>query len=173
MLREDLIDRLVRLDEDVSLLYGNEKKFRMVIVGGGALVLLEKLSRATHDIDVLDISIEIHPLLRKYDINCNVQSYINNFPYNYLDRLHKLDIEGQAMEFYTASLEDIVIAKLYSVRDSDARDIEAPEVVSSIDWDKLEMLALDENEAQASRLNDRLYQEFLVSYYQYKERFRK
>ena len=55
----DLIERLKRVDEDASLLYDDDRRFRMVIVGGGALILLETISRATQDIDVLDASVEI------------------------------------------------------------------------------------------------------------------
>lgn len=41
MLRDDMIKRLLALDEEVSLLYPNAERINMVIVGGGALVLME------------------------------------------------------------------------------------------------------------------------------------
>ena len=68
----------------------------------------------------------------KYDMNTQVQTYINNFPYNYEDRIKPVPIRGQIIDFYTASLEDIVIAKLYSYRDSDLADISSPKVVRKI-----------------------------------------
>ena len=168
----DLIDRLMRVDEDASLLYDDDRRFRMVIVGGGALILLETISRATQDIDVLDASAEIRSLFEKYDINCNVQTYINNFPYNYEDRLVPLQLEGKKIDFFCASLEDIVIAKLHSVRDTDRQDLLDPNVIKALDWDLLEKLALDDDEAKASALNDRCHQDFLVDYEEYVRRYR-
>ena len=168
----DLIERLKRVDEDASLLYDDDRRFRMVIVGGGALILLETISRATQDIDVLDASVEIRGLLEKYDINCNVQTYINNFPYNYEDRLVPLSIESRKIDFFCASLEDIVIAKLHSIRPTDRQDILDPNVIRLLDWDLLERLAKDKDEAKASALNDRNHTEFLIDYDEYVRRCR-
>lgn len=75
------------------------------------------------------------------------------------------------IDFYTASLEDIVIAKLYSGRDKDIRDITDPQVINAIDWAQLEYLATAEEEAQASALNPFRYSEFLDSYKSYVERW--
>ena len=80
MMRDDLIQRLKDLDEEASLLFGEAERLHMVIVGGGALILMELLPRATHDIDVLDSSRKLHSLMESYDINTRVQTYINNFP---------------------------------------------------------------------------------------------
>lgn len=172
MLREDLLERLDRLDEDASLMFEGDERFHLVIVGGGALILLERISRATHDVDAISASHEILELLEKYDINCRVQTYINNFPYNYEDRLVSLSVGGRKIDFYTASLEDIVIAKLYSARATDIRDVENEKVVESIDWELLEKLAVEEDEARASALNDRCYADFKASYDDYVRRHR-
>ena len=40
MIREDLIERLKRLDEEASLRFDDSSRFRVVIVGGSALILL-------------------------------------------------------------------------------------------------------------------------------------
>lgn len=172
MIRSELLERLIRLDEDAALLFDDERRFRLVIVGGSALILLEAITRATHDIDALDVSLELRELLDKYDINCRVQAYINNFPYNYEDRLRKIPIEGQKIDFYTASLEDIVIAKLFSYRDTDRQDLIDEKVIQAIDWKKLDVLAKDEDEIKASVLNDRCYQDFLYDYKEYVRRYR-
>ena len=156
----ELIERLKRLDEDASLMFDDDRRFRIVIVGGGALILLETIDRATLDIDALSVSRELLPLLERYDINALVAAYINNFPYNYEDRLHKLEIESSKIDFYTASLEDIVIAKLCSFRDTDRQDVISPEVLKEIDWDLLEKLATDEDELKAN-ISDRGYSEFM------------
>ena len=155
MMRDDLIQRLKDLDEEASLLFGEAERLHMVIVGGGALILMELLPRSTHDIDVLDSSRKLHSLMESYDINTRVQTYINNFPYNYEDRLVPLhDIQGKIIDFYTASLEDIVIAKLYSYRGVDHEDITDPNVLRSIDWVHLHELAVAEDETKRSALND-------------------
>lgn len=172
MIRTDLIVRLARLDEDAALLFDDEKRFRLVIVGGSALILLETIERATHDIDALEVSPELRMLLLKYDINCDVQAYLNSFPYNYEDRLHKIPIDGQKIDFYTASLEDIVIAKLFSYRDTDRQDLLNPKVIQSLDWNRLDELAKNEDEIKASVLNERRYKDFLYDYEEYVRRIR-
>ena len=80
--KDDLLERLARLDEDADLMFDDDRRFRMVIVGGSALILLETITRATHDIDALDVSPEIMDLLEKYDINTRVSTFINNFKNN-------------------------------------------------------------------------------------------
>ena len=170
--KQDLLERLARLDEDADLLFDDDRRFRMVIVGGSALILLETITRATHDIDALDVSPEIVDLLEKYDINTRVGTFINNFPYNYDERLVPVRLNGQRIDFYTASLEDIVIAKLYSGRETDVHDIIDPRVLREIDWDRLEHLATAEDEAKASALNEFRYAEFLDNYRTYVRRWR-
>jgi hypothetical protein len=170
---DDLLERLQRLDEDAALTSTDStERYHLIIVGGGALILLEYLNRATHDIDALDVSRQLYDLLEKYDINCRVSAFINNFPYNYLNRVEPLPITGGKIDFYTASLEDIVIAKLYSHRDPDMHDIESEGVLQALDWGLLEHLATNKHEARASALSDRGYQEFLESYRKYTEKYR-
>lgn len=70
--KKDLMDRLARLDEDADLLFDDDCRFKMVIIGGSALILLETITRATMDIDALDAPREVVPLLEKYDINTHV-----------------------------------------------------------------------------------------------------
>lgn len=172
LLRKDLLARLYALDEDAYIVFGAGMRSRLVIVGGGALIIQEVISRATHDIDALDVSPQLFTLLAKHDINGRVQTYINNFPYNYEDRLIPVPITTKVIDFYTASLEDIVIAKLYSVRDTDMKDISDPAVLNALDWDKLHILATSDDEAKLSALNDRLFQEFMYSYNAYREMYR-
>lgn len=169
---DDLLERLMRLDEDADLLFDDDRRFKLVIVGGSALILLKTIIRATHDIDALDASSEIIELLEKYDINMRVSSFMHNFPYNYEDRLVPLDITGKRIDFYTASLEDIVVAKLYSARPSDRQDIIDPTVLAAIDWDRLEFLATAEDETRASAINEFRYNEFKDAYDEYVKRYR-
>ena len=51
-IKQDIAERLLKLDEEVSLCFDNDDTYyEMVLVGGGALVLIDKLTRATQDID--------------------------------------------------------------------------------------------------------------------------
>lgn len=172
MQREELIQRLKDLDEEANLLFDHIERLHLIIVGGGALVLMDVIPRGTHDIDAIDASRDLHGLMEKYDINTRVQTFINNFPYNYEDRIRRLDIDGKIIDFFTASLEDIVIAKLYSHRDTDRMDITSPEVIDQLDWDLLHHLATADDEARSSALNERSYKEFLDGFCDYERRFR-
>jgi len=42
-------------------------------------------------------------------------------------------LQGRKIDFFTVSLEDIVIAKLYSMRPTDIADITSDEVLKRID----------------------------------------
>lgn len=171
MMREDLLKRLNDIDEEASLLYPEDIHIHMIIVGGSALILMRYITRATHDIDVLVVSHQIEELMSYYDMNTKVQSYVHCFPYNLEDRACRVPAGGKRIDFFTASLEDIVISKLYTYRDTDLVDIKSPEIIKSIDWDLLERLATDEDEAYASAMNDYRYREFLQAYKEYKEEF--
>lgn len=81
----DLRERLFRLDEDADLLLEPTEHYRVIIVGGSALILMGRLSRATHDIDALSVPFQLYDLLGKYDMNTHAETYINNFPYNFED----------------------------------------------------------------------------------------
>lgn len=172
LLRDDLIQRLRDFDEEASLLFDCETPPQVIIVGGGALVLMEVIPRGTHDIDALDAPKQLLELMQAYDINMRVQTYINNFPYNYMTRVQPLDIGAKFIKFYTASLEDIVVAKLYSPRDTDWADITSPFVLQKINWNVLRTLATDEMEAKASALNEKCYNEFFLSFCEYERKFR-
>ena len=167
MNRNDILDRLDKMDMEAFSTIDDSKMYHVIIVGGSGLVLLGTISRATQDIDALDASPAIRHLLAKYDANLRVSTYINNFPYNYEDRLQRLPAGGRKIEFFTASLEDIVIAKLYSFRDVDRQDLISEEVLKNIDWKRLKHLALDEDEAKSSALNEHSYRNFLYDYNEY------
>lgn len=165
--QRDILQRLDKLDMEAFTTIDTPHMYKMIIVGGSGLVLLGVISRATQDIDTLEASPEIRHLLTKYDANLHVSTYINNFPYNFEDRLVPLPIGGRKILFYTCSLEDIVVAKLYSSREADRQDLLSDAVLSNLDWERLKHLALDEDEAKASALNDSRYRDFLYDYQEY------
>jgi hypothetical protein len=163
--RNELEDRLRAFDRAVALLYPR-RAFEMVLVGGGALVLLGCLARSTADLDALEVPSDLVPLLQQYDINCRVAAYVNNFAYNFRDRVVPLDLETEAVTFYAASLEDVVASKLHSARTLDEVDIRRPEVLEALDWAKLEHVIQDMRD---SRMNDRRYSELVQTYRRYRE----
>jgi hypothetical protein len=166
--REELEDRLREFDRAVSLLYPG-RTFRLVLVGGGAMVLLGCLARSTADLDALNVPSELVSLMAQYDINCRVTAYLDHFAYNLEDRLVPLDLGTTAVECYSASLEDVVASKLYSERDSDAQDVRRPEVLEMLDWARLAEVAED---LRDSKMNDRRYGQFLHNYQEYRKEYR-
>lgn len=140
---DDIKDRLLRLDEDAYLLFGENIKFKCYIVGGGALMIMGYITRATHDIDVLQaVPNMLQELFAKYDMNCSVKAYMNNFADGYEERAERICLDTQSISFYTLSLEDLVISKLCTDgRDKDYKDIESDKIVNAINWERLEELA--------------------------------
>lgn len=171
MMKAELMERLYRLDEDADLMFDDDRKFEMIVVGGSALILLNSISRATHDIDAINVPRDLIDLLDKYDINTQAETYINNFPYNFETRLVPIEMETRKIRFYTASLEDIVIAKLCSVRDTDRSDLVEETILRTLNWELLDYLATDEDELKASILNDWRYADFKANYDDYVRRF--
>jgi len=168
LFKADIYERMRRLDEDVNAQYQGDGRFQIIIVGGGALVLRGYLTRSTDDIDIINADKRLYSLMVRYDMNGDVDAYMNNFPYNYEDRIELL-FSASKIDYYTASLEDIIIAKLCSNREDDLTDIE--KLAHNVNWDILEKLALDEGELKANILSDRSYMDFLASYERFKGRF--
>lgn len=158
---QDIKDRLLRLDEDADLLFDNEDRLSCVLVGGSALILLGYISRATHDIDILKIPPELLTLLSKYDMNNNVSAHMDNFPDDYQDRIQKLNLPTHKIDFFTLSLEDLVVSKLAAGREKDLADIVTPKILKTIDWAQLERSA---NLVVQGMLSDRSKQEFRISF---------
>lgn len=167
--REEIINRLLQVDRDMALLDTTPDTYSCVIVGGSALVLMEKIYRSTHDIDSIDASDEIKPLLETYNINMNVNAYRINFPEDYLDRIVEVNIPTTKVKFYTVSLEDIVVSKLCGMRGKDVEDIENEPVYKDLNWDLMDELI---DEVCYGMLNDFDVNALKLNYENYKERFR-
>ncbi len=60
--------------------------------------------------------------------------------------------------------------KLYAFRPNDLQDLESIANNNLLDWDMLEYLIYDNNEAKASALSERSYKEMVHSYEIFKER---
>lgn len=162
---EDLRSRLEEFDRAVCLLHPG-RAFRLVIVGGGALVLVGCLARSTSDLDALVFPPDMLTLMEEYDISGRVKTYEDEFAHSLEYRLAPIDVETSAVECFTASIEDVVIAKLHSHREKDAIDIREPSLLERIDRQRLDDIAA---EMERQRFFERRYKEFRISYEQYRE----
>ena len=168
MNKKELLERLKQLDSDMVLLDNSEDLYTCVIVGGSALVLMDKIYRSTHDIDSIASSEKILPLLDAYGINMNVKAYLTNFPEDYQDRLKPVAIETTKVKFFTVSTEDLVVSKLCAGRDKDIEDVEVKEVTEHLDWDLLNRLIDDVCYGMLNEFDEKLLR---MRYKDYKERF--
>ncbi len=167
--REEIINRLLQVDRDMALLDNTPDMYSCVIVGGSALVLMEKIYRSTHVIDSIDASNEIKPLLETYNINMNVNAYRINFPEDYLNRIVEVNIPTTKVKFYTVSLEDLVVSKLCGMREKDVEDIENELVYKDLNWNLMDELI---DEVCYGMLNDFDVNALKSNYENYKERFK-
>ncbi len=163
----ELRNRLLEFDRAVALLFPG-RSFRLVLVGGGALVLLGCLARATADLDALRFPAELLPLMEKYDLSGRATAYQDQFAYNLEDRLVPLGLATKAVECYAASVEDIVASKLYSARATDASDVRRPEVLAVLDWDRLAEVVAD---MAGSKLIERRHRQLLDNHGSYRKEF--
>lgn len=172
MKKEDILERLLRLDEDASLTFSDDISFKCYIVGGGAFMLMDYILRSTHDIDVLEVvPSSLQELFAKYNMNCNVRAYSDNFPTGYEERAVEIDLPTERIKFYTLSLEDLVIAKLCTTRiEQDLTDITSEKVIAGIEWELLDKLATGLEQTMLSKEN---YQHFLYNYRNYVRRYKK
>ena len=74
------------------------------------------------------------------------------------------------IDFYTLSLEDLVISKIAAAREKDIEDICNRTVLEQLNWDLLEVLAA---EVLDGMISDRQVSEFNHYYKQYVEEYRK
>jgi hypothetical protein len=164
---DELRRRLQEFDRAVALLYP-DRSFRLVLVGGGAMVLLGCLARGTADLDALVFPPELLPLMERYDLRGQVRAFEDQFAYNIEGRLVPLDLETIAVECYAASLEDLVASKLNSDRAIDVSDVRRPEVLAALNWDRLAEVVAD---MEGSRLIERRHREFLRAYESYRKEY--
>lgn len=104
----------------------------------------------THDIDVLFMDRRLAEIISHYpEVNGAMSAFLNCIPYNYEDRLIELPLVTNAITYYTPSLEDLAIMKLYAWRPNDISDLTSKEFLDRVDWDILHRLIFDPEEARA------------------------
>lgn len=143
----------------------------VVVVGGAAFQLLGLTKRnTTHDIDILVASESMNETMPifKESVNDDVSVFMDSLPYNFEDRLTKFDTGAPGLTVYIPSIEDLAVMKLYGMRPNDEDDLTSEAFLEKIDWDQLDYLVYDENEAAASQLSNRRLKEMRKSYEAYR-----
>lgn len=158
--RLELERRMIELDNTVSELYPN-MTFECVIVGGGALLLKKIISRATLDVDVLEVSSEVEEIFSVYDFNTRVKAVLDCFPYNYEDRIEVVDLKTKSINYYIPSIEDLIVSKLYAYRGKDIDDLNEIKNSGRFNPRLLDEVIL---EARESAVTERRYFEMVSLY---------
>lgn len=171
--RHDIEDVMRRMDRAAS---AKGLRPRLVVIGGAAFILHGATERrATLDIDVLVADglggSDLFGAFPEVNTACN--AYCLNLPYNYEDRLVRLELGTRALEVLTPSLEDLAVTKLYRYGGADIQDIGNPLFLARVDRALLERLVSSPGEAAASRIaepeSDREFKQMLCNYESYKE----
>ena len=146
------LKRLRQLDEDLLSVYGTCDRFEVVIVGGSAIMLrnLAASKAYTMDIDVLSAAKEIESLLARYDMNMHVSTFLYQYPENWEKRKVRIPFEGDVLDVFTLSNEDLAITKMLSWRERDQGDVKGMVEAGNIDFKKLDAILLDITEVQAN-----------------------
>lgn len=122
MIKDNLIEVIHEMEE-VTKMFKLEP-FDIYIIGGGACILGEYTTRATLDIDFVDLGYpakygKVFVLLRDYDM-LEYQSTI--LSPSYKERAIKLD-EFHYINVYILSKEDIAISKIIRLAPKDIEDL--------------------------------------------------
>ena len=158
--KHELERRMLELDSIVSNLYPG-MTFDCVIVGGGALLIKNIITRGTLDVDVLEVSKEVEELFAGFDFNTRVKAVLDCFPYNYEDRLDLVELPSRSIRYFTPSIEDLIVSKLYAYREKDIEDLKKIK-----DSNQYSIVMLDKViiEAKESAITDRRYLEMVDLY---------
>ena len=178
MQKNNLVHILELIDGEASLSLDNvspNEKPCVVIVGGGAFVLRDLTSRpSTHDIDVFMVDERLREIISHYpEVNGSVMAYMDSIPYNFEDRLLEIPVKTKTVVFKTPSIEDLAVMKLYGWRPNDIADLTSNAFLEQVNWDLLDHLVYDSNEAKASALIPRRYEEKVAIYEEYRREYRK
>ncbi len=160
MNKKELEKRMIELDTITYDLYPG-LTFECVIVGGGALLIKDIISRGTLDVDVLEVSKEVEELFAGFDFNTRVKAVLDCFPYNYEDRIELVSLKTKSILYYTPSIEDLIVSKLYAYRGKDIEDLE--KIKKSKKYNRI-LLDRIVTEARLSAITERRYLEMVDLY---------
>jgi hypothetical protein len=103
-------------------------------------------------------------LVRHRQFNTQVQVYADRLPKGFEGRLVRIPLETTVVDFFRPSTEDLAVMKLYSWRKQDQIDLTSPEMLAELDFDLLDHLVHDEDEAKASSLTSLVYRKMVEVY---------
>lgn len=123
MIRDNLLNVLHEMEEVTKLF--KLDSFDIYIIGGGACVLGEYTTRATLDIDFVDLGYpakygKVFALLRDYDMLEYESTLLSP---TYKERAIKLE-EFSFINVYILSKEDIAVSKIIRLAQKDMEDLE-------------------------------------------------
>lgn len=164
--RVELLERLHQFDDEVFdyAIKNNEdsNRFRVEIVGSSCLLLNEINIPATEDIDIIRTNVNTKIIVMdKYLMNIRTKTMENYIPYNYQDRLIKLNIDTKIVDYYILSLEDAIVCKIVSARPKDDAHLQANNIADKIHWQTLKKCM---EEMKLSLLNTKDYKWMINRY---------
>lgn len=123
MIKDNLLQVLHEMEEVTKLF--NLKPFGIYIIGGSACVLGEYTTRATLDVDFVDLGYpakygKVFALLRDYDMLEYESTILSP---SYKKRAIKLE-QFKYINVYILSKEDVAISKIIRLADKDIEDLE-------------------------------------------------
>lgn len=123
MIKNNLLQVLHEMEEVTKLF--NLQPFEIYIIGGSACVLGEYTTRATLDVDFVDLGYpakygKVFALLRDYDMLEYESTILSP---SYKKRAIKLE-EFKYINVYILSKEDVAISKIIRLADKDIEDLE-------------------------------------------------
>jgi len=123
--KPDIIKRFKQLDDDLLAIAGDKKRIDITIVGGSALLLLDLVgdARVTTDIDVMEVDVLAESLIERYNMNRHVETFRYHMPENWVERRQKIPFQGEVIDIYAPSNEDLAALKLGAYREVDRKDL--------------------------------------------------
>ena len=123
MIKDNIIE-VLHETEEVTKLFKLEP-FDIYIIGGSACILGEYTTRATIDVDSIDLGYpskygKVFAMLRDYDMLEYESTILSP---NYKERAIKLE-EFQYINVYILSKEDVAVSKIIRLADKDIEDLE-------------------------------------------------
>ena len=123
MIKDNIIE-VLHETEEVTKLFKLEP-FDIYIIGGSACILGEYTTRATIDVDFIDLGYpskygKVFAMLRDYDMLEYESTILSP---NYKERAIKLE-EFQYINVYILSKEDVAVSKIIRLADKDIEDLE-------------------------------------------------
>ena len=125
-----LIKALQELDKQVTY------HFKIVVVGGAAMIIYFGGTRATRDVDAFvegdnlrEIKQAAQKVAEKYHLdldwlNDSVKGFANILPPDFHERITKLDLQLSNLDIFVLGIAEQLIMKIVALREQDLEDIE-------------------------------------------------